>query len=73
VKFDGQEDLTLIDRKTSVTNYPKSQGQALRQSQALRENGLMGRWEVPTRAEAGRARNIFTDLQIDNISVEVAK
>jgi filamentous hemagglutinin len=61
----------LIDRKVSVTTFPKSQNQALRQSEALRQNGLTGRWEVPTESEAARARRMFVRLGIDNIEVKV--
>jgi filamentous hemagglutinin len=54
-----------------VTTFPKSQRQALRQSSALSQNGLRGRWEVPTGAEAARARKMFTKLGITNIDVTV--
>ncbi len=73
VRFDGLEDGVLIDRKVSVTTFPKSQSQALRQSQALSANGLRGRWEVPTAAEAIRAKRMFERLGITNIEVRVVK
>ncbi len=73
VRFDGLEGNVLIDRKVSVTTFPKSQAQALRQSQALQQNGLTGRWEVPTAAEAVRAQRMFQQLGINNIEVKVVK
>lgn len=71
VKFDGIDGDVLIDRKRSITTFPKSKDQALRQSQALKENGLTGRWEVPNEAQARRARKMLEDLGITNISVKV--
>jgi hypothetical protein len=71
VRFDGRDGDVLIDRKTSVTTFPKSQQQALRQSAALDQNGLTGRWEVPTEAEKARANKMLTDLGIKNITVAV--
>jgi filamentous hemagglutinin len=71
VKFDGIDGRVLIDRKRSVTSFKKSKDQALRQSQALRENGMSGRWEVPNDAEASRARKMLSDLGISNIDVSV--
>lgn len=71
VKFDGVDERVLIDRKTSVTTFPKSRLQALRQSEALKQNGYTGRWEVPNAAEARRAVKMFKDLGIENIEVIV--
>ncbi len=71
VKFDGIEGSVLIDRKTAVTTFRKSKDQALHQSQALRENGYTGRWEVPSAREAERARKMLRELEINNINVEV--
>ncbi len=71
VKFDGVEGEFLIDRKTAVTTFPKSKDQALRQSQALRENGFGGRWEVPNATEATRAQKMIDELKIGNIEVKV--
>jgi filamentous hemagglutinin len=71
VRLDGQEGSVLVDRKISVTTYPKSQAQALRQSEALRQNGLTGQWEVPTTAEKMRADRMLQKLGIDNIEVRV--
>ncbi len=73
VRFDGVDDNVLVDRKLSVVTTAKAQHQALRQSQALRENGFAGRWEVPTAAQARRAIKMFEQLGIDNIAVEVFK
>jgi len=71
VKFDGIEGSVLIDRKVAVTTFPKAYYQAFRQSQALKANGFLGRWEVPTQAEANRATAIFNRLGINNITVQV--
>lgn len=71
VRFDGLDGNVLIDRKLSVMTRPKVKNQAMRQSQALKENGLTGRWEVPTETQARRAKKMFTELGIDNIEVKV--
>ena len=72
VRFDGMEGEVLIDRKTSVVTTAKAQEQALRQAEALRQNGLRGRWEVPNQTAATRATDMFRRLQINNIDVKVA-
>jgi filamentous hemagglutinin len=71
VRFDGESPGVLIDRKLAVVTSPKAQTQALRQSAALRENGLRGIWEVPDAAQAARARSLFVKLGIDNIEVRI--
>jgi hypothetical protein len=71
VRFDGEAPGVLIDRKLAVVTSPKAQSQALRQSAALRQNGLRGVWEVPDEAQAARARRMFATLGIDNIDVQV--
>ena len=71
VRFDGEELGLLIDRKLAVVTSPKAQSQALRQSAALRENGLRGMWEVPDATQAARARAMFSKLGIDNIDVRI--
>jgi len=52
-------------------NLILGQDQALRQSAALTENGLTGRWEVPNEAQTGRAQKMFDQLNIKNITVKV--
>jgi filamentous hemagglutinin len=73
VRFDGYDEAAgeLIDRKISVTTFPKSQKQALRQSEALAHAGYRGVWEVPTAAEAARADRMFERLGIRNITTRV--
>lgn len=71
VKFDGIDDTVLVDRKVSVTTFESSRDQALRQSEALRQNGYTGRWEVPDLKEKAVAEKMFTDLGITNITVKV--
>ncbi|MDY4341361.1 hypothetical protein SLW56_16365 [Xanthomonas sp. LF07-6] len=73
VKFDGVDGKVLVDRTTSVVTTPKAKDQALRKSQALSENGLAGRWEVPKQAQENRAKKIFDELGIKNITLKVVK
>ncbi|MCP4138643.1 MAG: DUF4157 domain-containing protein [bacterium] len=75
VRFDGIDinNRVLIDRKLSVVTTTKAKNQALRQSQALSENNLTGRWEVPNQAQANRAKKMLEELKIKNITVKVVK
>jgi filamentous hemagglutinin len=73
VRFDGIEDKILIDRKLAVVTTEKARNQALRQSEALEQNGLLGRWEVPTESELNRALKMFEELNVKNIGVKVVK
>jgi phage-related protein len=66
-RFDGKTGDTLIDRKLSVTTFPKSERQVQRQADALRANGLKGLWEVPTEAEAARARQLIKGVGADDV------
>ncbi|MFF7438843.1 polymorphic toxin-type HINT domain-containing protein [Streptomyces sp. NPDC008122] len=73
IKFDGFDEVNgvMIDRKVSVTTFNKTYRQAMNQSLALEQNGYTGRWEVPTEAEAVRARRVLGSLLITNIRVRV--
>lgn len=73
VKFDGfdAQNGVLVDRKLSIKFFNKTWRQALNQSLALEQNGYTGRWEVPTAAEARRARRMLGALLITNIKVRV--
>jgi hypothetical protein len=71
VRFDGFTGRVLIDRKLAVVTTSKVEDQALRQSLALRQNGLTGVWEVPTAVQAARATALLDKLRIDNITVRV--
>jgi filamentous hemagglutinin len=71
VRFDGLEGNVLIDRKRAVATTPKVRETIRRQSEALRQNGLSGRWEVPTAFDARRAQKLFDELGIKNITVKV--
>ncbi|MBY5357999.1 filamentous hemagglutinin N-terminal domain-containing protein [Rhizobium leguminosarum] len=71
VRFDGVEGDVLIDRKISVVTTQKVKDQVLRQSEALQQNGLSGRWEVPNQSQADRATKMFKDLGVKNITVKV--
>ncbi|MGW0840373.1 polymorphic toxin-type HINT domain-containing protein [Streptomyces sp. NPDC002787] len=73
IKFDGFDAASgvMIDRKVSVTTFNKTYRQAMNQSLALQQNGYSGRWEVPTAAEAARARKVLGGLLITNIRVRV--
>jgi len=73
VRFDGVEGGQMIDRKKAITTFPKSERQALRQSDALTQNGLTAVWEVPSAAEAARATRLLSKLNITNITVRVVK
>ena len=61
----------LITRKLVVLMTPKNRLQALRQAEALRQNGHVGRWEVPDERQAGRARRLVREAGVRNISVRV--
>jgi filamentous hemagglutinin len=71
VRFDGVDGNVMIDRKISVVTTQKAKDQVLRQSEALQQNGMTGRWEVPTQAEADRATRMFNELNVTNITVKV--
>ncbi|OCQ54734.1 hypothetical protein Ppb6_00098 [Photorhabdus australis subsp. thailandensis] len=73
VRFDGVDDNVMIDRKISVVTTRKAKDQALRQSDALKRNGMTGRWEVPNQTQANRAQKMFDELGIKNIEVKVVK
>jgi filamentous hemagglutinin len=73
VKFDGVDGDVLVDRKISVVTTNKAKDQALRQSEVLNQNGLTGRWEVSSDAQAARATKMLSDLGITNIIVKVVK
>jgi hypothetical protein len=42
-------------------------------SQALEQNVLSKRWEMPTQAQTDRAQRMFDELGIKNITVKVVK
>lgn len=62
MKFNGVEGGVMIDREVSVVTTDKAKDQALRQSEALSQNGLTGRWEVPKAQQAARSKKIFNDI-----------
>ncbi|WP_232216583.1 MULTISPECIES: VENN motif pre-toxin domain-containing protein [Brenneria] len=71
VRFDGVDGNVMVDRKISVVTTQKAKNQALRQSEALKNNGMTGRWEVPNQAQANRAQKMFDELGIKNIEVKI--
>ena len=71
VRFDGYENNVLIDRKLGVVDSPRGYEEAIRQSTALLEHGLTGRWEVPNAREAATAVKMFNNVGITNISVRI--
>lgn len=71
VRFDGYEDGVFIDRKISITLKPDAKARALKQSQVLRENNALGRWEVPDEKAKKAAKRLLKLLDIDNIGVKV--
>ncbi len=78
VKFDGTDfdsiyGHVMIDRKWSVVSRINLKNQAVRQSQALMENHIIGIWEVPTKTKMLRAIRLLEGLGITNIKVRVIK
>ncbi|MBY4839953.1 hemagglutinin repeat-containing protein [Pantoea sp. DY-5] len=71
VRFDGVDGNVMVDRKISVVTTQKAKDQALRQSDALKNNGMTGRWEVTNQVQANRAQKMFDELGIKNIEVKV--
>ena len=71
VRFDGIENSVLIDRKISIVTTDKVRNQALRQSEALTQNNLTARWEVPDQTQFNRAQKMLSDLKISNIKVSI--
>jgi hypothetical protein len=71
VRFDGLDGSVLIDRKVSIVMTDKAKNQALRQSEALKQNSLKGRWEVPNVSQETRALKMLKDLKITNIEVRI--
>jgi len=60
-----------ISRKLSVVTGTKAKEQARRQADALRHNGLVGRWEVPTRDDAVRAARLLRECGALEIGVRI--
>ncbi|WP_407202268.1 type VI secretion system tube protein TssD [Citrobacter koseri] len=73
VRFDGVDGNVMIDRKISVVTTQKAKDQAIRQSEALNNNKMTGRWEVPNQTQASRAQKMFDELGIKNIEVKIVK
>jgi len=74
VKFDGIEadGVTLIDRKLSLTTFPKQIDSIGRASQALRQNpNFRLVYEFPSQQTADRALQILARENITNISIRV--
>lgn len=73
VKFDGVEGDYLIDRKWSAMGKPRAIEQILRQSEVLKQHGLIATWELPTPAKRDVAIKLLKKLQVTNIKVRVVK
>jgi len=78
VKFDGTDfdsiyGHVMIDRKWSIVMRKNLKDQALRQSQALSNNNLIGIWEVPTKSKMLQASRLLEKLGISNIKVRIVK
>ncbi len=71
VRFDGVDSGILVDRKLAVLTTQKAKDQIMRQSDALQQNSLAGRWEVPSQYQADRAIRMFKELGVSNIEVRV--
>lgn len=70
-KFDGVDGNVMVDRKTSIVRTRKAQAQVRRQSMALEQNGMTGRWEVPNESMRNQGTNLLNRLGITNIDVKV--
>jgi hypothetical protein len=70
-KFDGVDGHVMVDRKLSITTFPKSERQMLRQSATAAENGYGVRWEVPNQRHAARAQKMADSLGVKNVDVKV--
>ena len=78
VKFDGTDfdsiyGHVMTDRKWSIVMRKNLKDQALRQSQALSKNNLIGIWEVPTKSKMLQATRLLEELGISNIKVRIVK
>lgn len=73
VKFDGMEREFPNDRKMKVVDSPKGRAQAVRQSEALTQNGLIGTWEVPNAKQQTKAREMLRKMNIGNIKVRIVE
>jgi len=78
VKFDGTDfdsmyGHVMTDRKWSIVMRNNLKDQALRQSQALSKNNLIGIWELPTKSKMLRAARLLDELGISNIKVRIVK
>lgn len=73
VKFDGIDGDYMIDRKWSIVDRPHARAQAFRQSAALREQSLIGIWEVPNELQFKKAKVFLNKLGIRNIKVRIVK
>jgi filamentous hemagglutinin len=63
-----------VDAKVSVVTRSKTVNQAARQAEALRQNGSIGIWKVPTLAEGLRAKAMIARANAsDRIFVVVEK
>ncbi len=61
----------MVDRKIAIVTTTKSKNQPVRQAEALKQNGLLGRWEVPNLSQKLRAEKMLYELEISNIEVKV--
>ena len=51
----------MLTRKRVVVTTTKGRDQALRRAEVLRQNGHVGRWELPDERQAGRAQRLLRE------------
>lgn len=73
VKFDGVQGEYVEDWKLKVVTAPRARAQVLRQSQALKENGVIGTWVVPNEVQRVKALKLFKSMNVTNIKVRIVK
>jgi hypothetical protein len=74
VYFDGEVGGVPIDSKTAIVTRAKTVDQARRQAEALRQNGSIGVWKVPSEYDARRARQMIDRANArDTIFIVVEK
>ena len=62
-----------VSRKLAVVTGGKAREQARRQAEALRHNGIAGRWEVPSEADAVRAAWLLEAVEAREIGVRIVR
>ena len=72
-RFDGRDQLIMIERKVSVRNSSTTRWQMLRQSLVAEANGFTIRWEVPDSKTMETVLKMVEKLKLNNVDVAVCK